>query len=85
MPRQRLPGIKATWFGQSCDLGRIDLWLPTDQSPYLRGPMSLLAKFPQTDPRGPPVPVLLGLEFFLAYQAEFQLFLPPRDGIIVLP
>jgi hypothetical protein len=82
---QSLPGIRATWAGQPCDLGRIDVWLPTDQPPHLHGPFSLLAKFPQSDPPGHPVPVLLGLEFFLAHQAEFQLFLPPQGGRILLP
>ncbi len=82
---QCIPGIKATWAGQPCHLGRIDCWLPTDQPPGLRGPMSLLAKFPQRDPPGDPVPVLVGLEFFLAHQAEFNLLLPPQHGVIRLP
>jgi hypothetical protein len=82
---QPIPGIKTTWAGQACDAGRVDMWLATSQSPYLRGPFSLLAKFPQSDPPGDLVPVLLGLEFFLAHQAEFQLFLPPQDGSILLP
>ena len=82
---QAIPGIRATWSGQRCDLGRIDVWLPTDQPPHLRGPLSLLAKFPRSDPPGDPVPVLLGLEFFLAHQAELQLLLPPRDGSILRP
>ena len=82
---QPLPGIKTTWSGQRCDLGRLDFWLPTDQPPYLRGPMSLLAKFAHSDPPGPPVPVLLGLEFFLTHQAEFNLQLPPQHGVILLP
>ena len=82
---QSIPGIKATSSGQRCELGRIDCWLPTDQPPSLRGPLSLLAKFPQGDLPGDPVPSLLGLEFFLAHQAEFQLLLPPRDGSILLP
>ena len=55
------------------------------QPPYLRGPLSLLAKFARSDPPGPPVPVLLGLEFFLTHQAEFTLLLPPQHGIIRLP
>ncbi len=61
---QTLPGVRASWAGQRCDVGRIDIWLPTDQPPHVRGPFPLLAKFPQTDPPGDPVPVLLGLEFF---------------------
>ena len=82
---QPIPGARTTWSGQPCDLGRIDFWLATDQPPYLRGPLSLLAKFPRSDPPGPFVPVLLGLEFFLSHGAEFQLPLPPRDGSILLP
>jgi hypothetical protein len=45
----------------------------------------LLAKFPKSDPPGDPVPALLGLEFLLAYQAEFHLPLPPQDGALRLP
>ena len=82
---QSIPGIQVTWFGQRCELGRIDCWFPTDQPPYRRGPLPLLAKFPQSNPPGDEIPVILGLEFFLAHQAEFQLLLPPRDGRILLP
>ena len=80
-----IPGITTTWSGQPCDLGRIDCWLPTHQPPYLRGPLSLLGKFARRDPPGDPVPVLLGLEFLLAHQAELTLLLPPQQGIIRLP
>jgi hypothetical protein len=82
---QPISGIRTTWSGQRCDLGRIDVWLPVDQPPSVRGPLSLLAKFPRSDPPGDPVPVLLGLEFFLAHQAAFELFPPPLDGRILLP
>jgi hypothetical protein len=60
------------------------MWLATDQSSSLRGPLPLLAKFAQSDP-GPPVPVLLGLEFFLTHQAELTLLLPPQHSFIRLP
>jgi hypothetical protein len=80
-----IPGITTTWAAQRCDLGRLDVWLPTEQPPYVRGPLPLPAKFAQSNPPGPPVPVLLGLEFFLAHQAEFQFLLPPQDGRILLP
>lgn len=80
-----IPGIRTTWAGQSCDLGRIEAWLTTEQPPYLRGPFALLAKFPQSDPPGDLVPVLLGLEFFLTHQAEFTLQLPPQHCVIRLP
>jgi len=82
---QRIPGIQVTWSGQRCDLGRIDVWLPTDHPPHLRGPFSLLAKFPRSDPPGDPIPVLLGLDFFLTHQAEFNLLPPPQQGTIRLP
>ena len=84
-PKHRLAGIKSTWTGQRCDLGRVDVWLPIEEPPFLRGPFSLLAKFPHQDPPGDPVPILLGLEFFLAHQAEFHLLLPPQHNAIRLP
>lgn len=81
---QSIPGIKTTWAGQPCDLGRIDIWLQTEQPPYRRGPFALLAKFPRSDPPGDLVPVLLGLEFFLTHQAEFMLLPPPQRSVIRL-
>ena len=82
---QPIPGVQTSWSGRPCDLGHIDFWVATDQPPYLRGPMSLLAKFPRSDPPGPLVPVLLGLEFFQGHRAELQLPLAPGDGSIVFP
>jgi hypothetical protein len=82
---QPFSGIRTTWCGQPCDLGRVDVWLRTDQPPYTRGPLSLLAKFPHSDPPGDPVPLLLGLEFLLTYQSEFHLLCPPQQGTLVLP
>jgi hypothetical protein len=66
-------------------LSGIECWLSTQQPPYLRGPLALLAKFPHSDPPGNPVPVLLGLDFFLSHQAEFTMLLPPQHGVISLP
>jgi hypothetical protein len=80
--RQGIPAAAITWAGQPCDLGRIDIWLSTDHRPYFRGPFSLLAKFPRSDPPVDLIPVLLGLEFFLAHQAEFHMLLPPHQGMI---
>lgn len=57
---------------------------PFGPSPSLRGPFTLLAKFPHRDPPGAPVPVLLGLEFFLAHQAAFNLGSPPQQEILRL-
>lgn len=82
---QPLAGVRTTWVGQPCDLGHIDAWLATEQPPYLRGPLRLLAKFPRRDPPGDLVPVLLGLEFFLNHSAELALLPPPQRSIIRLP
>jgi hypothetical protein len=82
---QSLPGLTTTWMGQRCDLGRVDVWLPTQQPPNVRGPLPLLAKFARTDPPGSLVPVLLGLEFFLTHRAELTLLLPPQYSVIRLP
>jgi hypothetical protein len=82
---QSLTGITTTWAGQRCDVGRVEIWLPTEEPPFVRGPFSLLAKFPHQDPPGDPVPILLGLGFFLTHQAEFSLLLPPQHSDIRLP
>jgi hypothetical protein len=81
---QPIPGISASWAGQTCDLGYVHVWLTTQQAPFLRGPFSLLAKFPRSDPPGDLMPVLLGLEFFLTHRAEFEMLLPPRQSLIRL-
>src|SRR5262249_44914371 len=78
-------GARASWLGQPCDLGHINVWLPTDQPPYLRGPVSMLAKFAPSDPPGDPVPVLLGLEFISAQQAAASLLTPPQPSTITMP
>lgn len=82
---QPISGIRTTWSGQPCDLGFIDVWLPTQQPPFFRGPLSVLAKFPRSDPPGPPIPALLGLNFILAHQAELSLLPPPRHGSLLVP
>jgi hypothetical protein len=83
--RQVIPGIRVSWSGQPCDLGRIDCWLATDEPPGVRGPFSLLAKFPHSDPPGSPVRMLLGLEFLLTNQIELNVPVPPHQGALRLP
>jgi hypothetical protein len=80
-----IPAVTVTWAGQTCDLGYIDIWLPTEQSPTPRGPFTIVAKFPRSDPPGGPVPMLLGLEFFLTVQAGMTLPAPPQQGVIQVP
>jgi hypothetical protein len=45
----------------------------------------MLAKFPQSDPPGDPVPALLGLEFLLTHRASLTLWRPPQRGSISVP
>src|SRR5262245_54425690 len=66
---QPLPGVRVTWHGIPCDVGHIDVWLTDLTTAALRGPYTVLARFPHRDPPGRLVPVLLGLEFFLTHQA----------------
>jgi hypothetical protein len=80
-----IPGVQLSWANQPCDLGTIDLWLPTQETPGLRGPIPLLAKFPRSDPPGISVPILLGLEFFLTNQAVMRLEQPSQQSAIWLP
>lgn len=82
------PAGLTSWLGAPCVLGRIDVWAPLPALPFLRGPLTLLAKFPQAQPAHVPgnVPILLGLNFLAAYQAwtSFHCHLPPKAGTIVL-
>jgi hypothetical protein len=80
-----LAGVQATWAGQPCDVGHIDIWLSDLASSSLQGPFPVLAKFPHRDPPGAAAPVLLGLEFQLAHQAAVGLPPPPQQGTIRIP
>src|ERR1051325_1010524 len=82
---KRIPGIQLVWAGQPCDFGTIDVWLPTQETPALRGPFALSAKFPRSDPPGNPAPILLGLEFFLSHQAGMILLPPAQQSTIWVP
>jgi hypothetical protein len=42
-------------------------------------------QFARSDSPGAPLPVLLGLEFFLAHLAALQLPPPPQQGLIEVP
>jgi hypothetical protein len=82
---QPLAGVQVTWAGQPCDLGTLDIWLPTRQRGRPRGPFPILAKFARSDPPGDPLPLLMGLEFFLTHQAHFDVWPPPTGGTIRIP
>jgi hypothetical protein len=78
-------GVRTTWAGQVSEVGHVDIWLPTLVSSAPQGPYPLLAKFPQSDPPGNPVPILLGLDFLVAHQAALNLLPAPQQGSIVVP
>jgi hypothetical protein len=42
---QPIPGIRTTWAGQPCDLGRIDVWLQTEQPPTREAPFRCWPNF----------------------------------------
>lgn len=83
--RPVVPPTTASWFGQTCDVGHIDVWLPTQQAPFLRGPFPMLAKFARRDPPHNIPPLLLGLHFLLSLQATLHLDPPPQDGVLSVP
>ncbi len=82
---QPLPGVRSHWMGQPCQVGEMQVWFPTAPGSAGRGPFPLLAKFPVSDPPGPPIPVLLGLEWLLTNHASITLGPAPQDGVIRMP
>jgi hypothetical protein len=82
---QPVPGVPMTWQGIPCDLGQINVWVTDLFSGTLQGPYAMLAKFPQRDPPGKPVPVLLGLEFLLTNRPALRIDPPPLQGQLRFP
>jgi hypothetical protein len=82
------PGFM-NWLGVPCTIGRIDIWIPTAAAPYLAGPWTCIAKFPQATPANVPgnLPILLGLNFLADHSAtvDFQCHALPNSGSILLP
>jgi hypothetical protein len=78
-------GYPTTWHSISCTLGTIEVWLPNENYTALRGPRTMIAKFPDSDPPGKPLPILLGLEFFWSNQANPTLWPPSGKGAIRIP
>src|SRR5262245_60980997 len=77
------------WLGVPCEIGEMDVWLPTTVSPHLRGPFRFIAKFALATPPSAPsnMPILLGLNFLADHLADtsFQCYAMPHAGEIVLP
>ena len=66
-------GLSPTWMGVPCQIGRVTLWLPTQETPGLSRPFSLLTLFPQHDvPDASPF-IQLGVQFLLEYHVHVVL------------
>lgn len=62
-----------TWLGIRCHVGRVTMWLPSEEIPGQMRPFSLLTLFPQQDvPDAPPF-IQLGVQFLLEYQVQVVL------------
>jgi hypothetical protein len=70
------PGWKGqapTWLGTPCHVGRVTLWLPTQETLGQSRPFSLLTLLPQQDvPDATPF-VQLGVQFLLEYHVQVVL------------
>lgn len=72
-PAPAWKGLAPTWLGIPCQVGRVSLWLPTQETPGQMRPFSLLTLFPQQDvPDAPPF-IQLGVQFLLEYKAQVVL------------
>jgi hypothetical protein len=82
------PGL-TTWSGVPCVMGTMDVWAPTRQAPFRRGPLTFVAKFALATPPQLTgvIPILLGLNFLADHRAEvdFQCHTIPNAGSIQLP
>jgi hypothetical protein len=64
--RHRVP----SWYGVSCRIGRVTLWLPIVENPGQLRSFSLLALLPQQDlPDAPPF-IQLGAQFLIEYRVQ---------------
>jgi hypothetical protein len=87
---QTAPGWKGqamTWFGVSCRVGRVALWLPIEENPGEYREFALLALLPKHDVEDAPPYIHLGMQFLL--EQKGQVFLdcstPAAEGRLALP
>jgi len=77
-PAPEWKGIVPSWFGISCGIGRVTLWLPIAEDSGLHRDFSLLVLLPKEDlPDAPPF-IHLGTQFLMEYCA--QVFLDCSSG-----
>lgn len=71
-----VPGWKGhvpTWFGVGCRVGRVELWLPVEETPGQYRRFSLLALLPRHHLDDAPPFIHLGTQFLLEYRAHVRL------------
>jgi hypothetical protein len=62
-----------TWLGIPCHVGRVTMWLPSQETPGQMRPFSLVTLFPQQDvPDAPPF-IQLRTQFLLEYNVQVVL------------
>jgi hypothetical protein len=62
-------GQVPTWFGISCRIGRVSLWLPIREHAGHYREFSLLTLLPRADLKDAPPFILLGVQFLVEYRA----------------
>jgi hypothetical protein len=59
-----------SWYGISCRMGRLALWLPVQETPGQYREFSLLALLPNKDLREAPPFIRLGTQFVLEHRIK---------------
>jgi hypothetical protein len=72
------------WYGIPCDIGRVTLWLPVDETPGQNRDFSLLVLLPRADLTGALPYVYLGAQFLLEYRVQVALD-GATSGRLVIP
>ena len=73
IPAPGWKGLAPTWMGVPCHVGRVTLWLPTQETLVPFRPFSMLTLLPQHDvPDASPF-IQLGVQFLLEYHVQVVL------------
>jgi len=86
-PERGWKGQVPTWYGISCRIGRVGLWLPIEEGPGSHREFSLLALLPEEELEDASPLIHLGTQFLLEYQAHVHLDCSSiaGSGRLVLP
>ncbi len=80
-------GQAQTWRGVPCRIGRVSLWVPSEETAGLLRELSLLALLPRHEVEEVPPYVLLGTQFLIEHRAQVVLdgSVPGAVGKLVIP